>query len=228
LNVEEGNLQNAEFALCLDSFAEAIDNTLNMHVSKPIAKSSENTKTAAVSKFYEILEKKAQIYGKSLESVHKKISLKDASHKWPHEVFSLKRMSAFTLSSLTTDSDPLRNSIFSEHSSSSPTLQSDELNYAMLENIQTNTKILAEALATFVFNLSGDDESGEIFTGTMSVTVKSIKPYLVPKPMSSSNNIKMTFDKFLKNVKMYQDKPDARDPEFMFYDGEEAKLNIYK
>lgn len=39
----------------------------------------------------------------------------------------------------------------------------------------------------------------------------------------------MTFDKFLQNVKLVHDKPDVRDqPEFMFYDGEEAKLNIYK
>lgn len=46
--------------------------------------------------------------------------------------------------------------------------------------------------------------------------------------MSKSQNIKMTFDKFLKNVKVSADKPDAREPEFMLYEGDDAKLNVYK
>jgi hypothetical protein len=38
----------------------------------------------------------------------------------------------------------------------------------------------------------------------------------------------MTFDKFLKNVKVMNEKADQREPEFMFYDGDEATLNVYK
>lgn len=62
----------------------------------------------------------------------------------------------------------------------------------------------------------------------MSLTVKSIKPYIAPRSMSKSQNIKLTFDKFLKNVKVTADKPDVREPEFMLYEGDDAKLNVYK
>lgn len=45
--------------------------------------------------------------------------------------------------------------------------------------------------------------------------------------MSKSNNIKNAFEKLLKNVKVSYDISTERDPDFVFYDGEEAKLNIY-
>lgn len=220
-NIDEATLQNAEFAICLDSIAELPD--LLMHVSKPL-------KEGPVSKFFEILKEKAALYGqKSLINVHKKINLAETFHKWAHERFSMKRVNAFTLSSLQSHTDPLRTSIFSEHVVSSSTLDSgeDQLDDFILDNIQTNVKILAEALATYIF-LRDDDETGEIFTGPMSISVKSIQPYIAPKSMSKSQNAKMTFEKFLKNVKVYEEKADVREPEFLFYDGEEAVLNIYK
>jgi hypothetical protein len=224
-SIEEANIQNAEFALCLDSFAESDDAQISMHVSKPV-------KDGAVFKFSEILKKKAELYGgKTVESVHKKINLADTFHKWSHERFSMKRMAAFTLSSLRTHTDPLRTSIFTQHSATSPVLEADDeqLDQEILSNIQTNAKILAESLAEFIFNLDlNENENNEVFTGALRITSKSIRPYIAPRSMSKSQNVKMTFEKFLKNVKLTYDKPDVRDPEFMFYDGDEAKLNVYK
>lgn len=220
-NIDESTIQNAEFAICLDSISELSE--MLMHVSKPL-------KDGPVNKFYEILKEKAQLYGgKSLTAVHKKINLADSFHKWAHERFSMKRVNAFTLSSLQTHLDPLRTSIFSEHISSSPILESGEsqLDEFILNNIQTNTKILAEALASYIF-FRDEADSGEIFTDQLSLSAKSIQPFIATKSLSKSNNLKATFEKFLKNVKVYDDKPDAREPEFMFYDGEEAVLNVYK
>lgn len=221
-NIDESTIiQNAEFAICLDSISELSE--LLMHVSKPL-------KEGPVNKFFEILKEKAQLYGgKTVTAVHKKINLADSFHKWAHERFSMKRVNAFTLSSLQTHFDPLRTSIFTEHVSNSPLLESGEgqLDEFILNNIETNTKILAEALATYIF-FRDDNESGEIFTDQLSINAKSIKPFIASKSMSRSQNIKSTFEKFLKNVKVYEDKPDAREPEFMFYDGEEAVLNVYK
>jgi hypothetical protein len=220
-NLEESNVQTAEFALCLDSFAENSDEIM-MHVSKPI-------KEGPSAKFYEILEQKAKQYGpKPIDVVHKKINLAETFHKWAHERFSMRRISAFTLSSLKSYTDPKRTSIFSEHTQSSPLLESGEqqIDPAILENIKTNTKILAEALATYVF--FDENESGEIFTKPLTLSEKSIQPYLAMKSISKSQNIKMTFEKFLRNVKLYYDKPDVREPDFMFYEGEEAVLNVYK
>lgn len=146
-----------------------------MHVSKALGP------TGSVSKFYEILEKTAQRHSKSTENVHKKISLASSSQKWAHEVFSMKRIPAFTLSAVSNYADPLRNSIFTEYSSNSPTLDSDtDLDQSIHEDIRVNTKILAEALASFIFDLDGVDND-EIFTGKMSITQQSIQPYLAPR-----------------------------------------------
>lgn len=35
------------------------------------------------------------------------------------------------------------------------------------------------------------------------------------------------FEKYLKNVKVTFDKPDAREPDFMLYDGADGTLNFY-
>lgn len=56
---------------------------------------------------------------------------------------------------------------------------------------------------------------------------KTIKPFIAPKSLSKSNNVKLAFEKFLKNVKITYDISTERDPDFVFYDGDEAKLNIY-
>lgn len=218
-NVEE-NIHNVEFAICLEGLAESIDD-INMHVSKP---PKEGTN---VYRFYEILEKKTKQYSKkSLESVHKKINLADNFLKFPHERYSMKRIQAFTLSSLKSHTDPLKTSMFADHSSTSLlNSESSVLDSAITENIQTNTKILAETLASFIFNFS--DEEVEIFTGSMTITEKTFRPYIAPKLLSKSNNLKLAFEKLLKNVKITYDISTDRDSDFLFYDGEESKLNIY-
>lgn len=43
-----------------------------------------------------------------------------------------------------------------------------------------------------------------------------------------NNDIKDAFEKYLNNVKTFKDKPDAREPEFMFYNDIDAKLNVYR
>lgn len=162
-NVEE-NVHNIEFAICLEAFGEALGDVF-MHVSKP---PKEGT---SVHRFYEILEKKTKKYSqKSLESVHKKINLADNFFKFPHERFSMKRVSAFTLSTLRSYSDPLKTSTFVDHASSAILNSESELDAVILDNIETNVKIFAESLASFVFNFNSDDEEEEIFTGSMAIT----------------------------------------------------------
>lgn len=56
----------------------------------------------------------------------------------------------------------------------------------------------------------------------------TIKAYLNLKSAMHNNDMKNSFEKYLKNVKIIFDKPDTRDPDFMFYDGQDAKLNVYK
>ena len=227
-NLEENaQILNAEFVICLDTFAENPGN-LFMHVSKPPKEGTH------VNKFYQLLKKKSQFYStedneKTMEGVHKKINLADTFLAWPHERFSMKRMSAFTLSSVKTHTEPQRTTIFTDHSSTATVESESNLNNVILENIEVNTKILAESLASFIFNFADADESPEeIFVGPLAITQQTLKPYIGIESMAKTLTVKMAFEKYLKNVKQTYDKPDLREPDFMFYEGDEAKLNVYK
>lgn len=101
--------------------------------------------------FYKHLKRIAQTYGNvTVEGVHKKINLADVQLAWEHERFSMRRMSAFTLSSLKSHKDQLRNSIF-ETSKDETLLMS-----------QRNAKIIAEALGTYIYG----NDNGELFCGS--------------------------------------------------------------
>lgn len=238
---EDTHIQNADFALCIDSMISPnSDETIYLQVSKPPKEGS------SIEKFWKILEKKAVKAGRKVEINHQKINLQQPFNKWPHERFSLKRMTSMTLSTVKDHNSPLRTTIFTSNSPSSSVLESDsELDEKILNNLVTNTKILvrqniacleiffliviwlqAESLASYIFSNTDDDE--EIFIEPLTITQQSLNPYIAPKSLSRSNNVKMTFDKFLKNVKVIVEKADQREPEFMFYDGDEATLSVHK
>lgn len=214
-NLEENvQLQQAEFVICLDSISRPLGNdNLYMHVSKP---PKEGT---AMNSFYKTLKTVAQRYGNvTVEGVHKKINLADTLLAWEHERFSMKRMMAFTVSNLKSHKDYLRNTIFD-----------DEDEEDLLNKLEGNVKILAEALASYIYGLPLDNAggSGEIFTGSMAITKDSIRPWLKVRSSQQNNDLKNAFEKYLKNVKVSYDKPDAREPDFMLYDERDGLLNIY-
>lgn len=61
-----------------------------------------------------------------------------------------------------------------------------------------------------------------------AITRDTVKPWLYMRSSSVNNDIKNAFEKYLKNVKITYDKPDLREPDFMFYDGQDGVLNIYR
>ncbi|XP_073846118.1 BOS complex subunit NCLN isoform X2 [Musca autumnalis] len=219
---ENVQLQNVDFVLCLDSVTQTLngdngDQQLYMHVSKP---PKENT---PMNVFFKHLKKAGQKYQNiTVEGVHKKINLADQQLAWQHERFSIKRLSAFTLSAIKTPKHPTRTTIFSD---------SEE---EVLERAQLNTKIIAEALARYVYGdntnngAAVDSDELEVFAGAMQITPKLIKSYLNLKSALQNNDLKNAFEKYLKNVKLIYDKPDAREPDFMFYEGAYANLNVYR
>lgn len=156
---ENTSLQNVEFVLCLDSLGKGNLNDLYMHVSKP-PKDGSN-----INIFYKLLKQNAQRYGnQSVEGVHKKINLADIQLAWEHERFSMKRISAFTISNLKSYKDPQRSTIFEENAEET------------LAIAQQNVKIIAETLASYVYRSNNENGSvqstnlnelnAEIFTGT--------------------------------------------------------------
>lgn len=202
---------NVEFVICLDSIGrqQSLDaDSLYMHVSKP---PKEGTPTSA---YFKVLKNVAKRYGaSSVEGVHKKINLADVLLAWEHERFSMKRLPAFTLSNLKNHKDPLRASVLLGDSEERKDL------------LVRNTKIIAESLASYMFKLN--EEDGEIFTGFLAITKGSLRPWTKLPSMATSNDVKNAFEKYLKNVKVSHDKPDPREPDFMLFDGQEAKLNLY-
>lgn len=160
-NIDENtSLQNIEFVLCLDGIGKGNSNDLYMHVSKP---PKEGT---SLNVFYKILKQNAQRYAnQTIEGVHKKINLADVQLAWEHERFSMKRIPAFTISSLKSYKDPQRVTIF------------EASREQALAVAQQNAKIIAETLANYVYGSKSDendqsqptsaaDLNAEIFSAT--------------------------------------------------------------
>ncbi|XP_017004033.2 BOS complex subunit NCLN [Drosophila takahashii] len=213
LEVDDNALQNVEFVLCLDTITESLsytaDNALYMHVSKP-----PKDKTS-ISNFFKLLKSSAEKYssGLTVEGVHKKINLADTKLAWEHERFSIKRYPSFTLSSVKSPRSPIRTTIFKNDES------------RIVEHTLNTSRIIAEALASYMYKV---DPISSIFDGQLAIKEENIVPYFGVKSILHNNDVKDAFEKYLNNVKIIYDKPDGRDPEFMFYNENDVKLNVYR
>lgn len=207
---ENIQLQNVDFVLCLDTITQALNTEtgpLYMHVSKP---PKEGT---AMNNFFKLLKSAGQQFNNiTVDGVHKKINLADVQVAWEHERFSMKRLPAFTLSSLKSPKEPVRGTTFKD--------DQDKI----LTVTEMNTKVIAEALAKYIYNV----EEGEIFSGATQINKNLIKSWMNVKSAQQNNDLKNAFEKYLKNVKITHDKPDVREPDFMLYDGQEANLYVYR
>lgn len=111
-----------------------------MHVSKP------PKETAPAALFFNSLKSASEKYpGSVVDGVHKKINLGDNQLAWEHERFSIRRLPAFTLSSLKSHKDTSRGSIV------------DVKDTFDLDLLVQNTKIVAEALSRQIYNLGSDN-----------------------------------------------------------------------
>lgn len=215
--LEGSIIQDASYVICLDSVSSS-DN-LYVHVSKPPKETSPG------GLFYKELKSVSDsIGGVNVEGVHKKINLAEETLAWEHERYSIRRLPAATISSLKSHKDPARASILD--------IRQDE----QIERLQKNTKILAEALARHVYNLS----SSQIFAESLSVSKDSLQlwleylsnqpraaPLLADKQNPLVTTLKEAMSRYLGEVKVTLHTPDKRDPEFVFYDVTKATLNVY-
>lgn len=130
--------------MCLDTLSSG--DSLYMHVSKPPKDGSP------ASLFFKELKTAAdQFPSTTVDGVHKKINLADDILAWEHERYSIRRLPAFTLSTLKSHRELIRGTILDTRKS----LNTDKL-------VQ-NTKVIAEALADFIYNNS----HGDIFGGSL-------------------------------------------------------------
>ncbi|KAK7916028.1 hypothetical protein WMY93_011789 [Mugilogobius chulae] len=127
---------NVAFVLCLDTLGSGDE--LFVHVSKRPAPESPLAGFTAV--LEEVLSSRFPAVKLSL--VHKKINLGESSVSWEHERFSLRRISALTLSRLQTHKSETRGSVL------------DVRCFVDDQRLRRNSVIVAEALGRFMFNLS--------------------------------------------------------------------------
>ncbi|XP_061594279.1 BOS complex subunit ncln isoform X3 [Cololabis saira] len=215
---------NVAFVLCLDTLGNS--DALHLHVSKP---PKEGTPQFALLKELETVAM-TQYPEVKFSMVHKKINLADDMLAWEHERFGIRRLPAFTLSHLPSHRSAQRSSIM------------DVRPHVDVKKLGRNTKVLAEALARVIYNLTEKGAPGDmqIFTEQMKVqeehlsavvewlTAQPRAAQLVDKDSSVVSTLEYHLGRYLKDVKRHYVKADKRDPEFVFYDQLKQTMNAYR
>ncbi|KAM6921008.1 BOS complex subunit ncln isoform 2-T2 [Xenentodon cancila] len=215
---------NVAFVLCLDTLGNS--DSLHLHVSKP---PKEGTPQYALLKELETVST-SQYPEVKFSMVHKKINLADDMLAWEHERFGIRRLPAFTLSHLPSHRSAQRSSIM------------DVRPHVDVKKLSRNTKVVAEALARVIYNLTEKGAPGDlqIFTEQMQVqeehlsavvewlTAQPRAAQLVDKDSSIVSTLEYHLGRYLKDVKRHYVKADKRDPEFVFYDQLKQTMNAYR
>nr|XP_020468636.1 nicalin isoform X1 [Monopterus albus] len=231
---------NVAFVLCLDTLGNG--DSLHLHVSKP---PKEGTSQYSLLKELEMVIT-SQYPEVKFSMVHKKINLADDMLAWEHERFGIRRLPAFTLSHLPSHRLAQRSSIMdvrsvfpsSRHGAGEPPAGP----HVDVKKLSRNTKVVAEALARVIYNLTEKGAPGDlrIFTEQMEVqeeqlsavvdwlTAQPRAAQLVDKDSSVVSTLEYHLGRYLKDVKKHYVKADKRDPEFVFYDQLKQTMNAYR
>ncbi|KAI4793819.1 hypothetical protein KUCAC02_032475, partial [Chaenocephalus aceratus] len=111
-----------------------------------------------------------------------------------------------------------------------------------VQKLSRNTKLVAEALARVIYNLTEKGAPGDlqIFTEQMQVqdeqlsavvdwlTAQPRAAQLVDKDSSVVSTLEYHMGHYLKDVKRHYVRADKRDPEFVFYDQLKQTMNAYR
>ncbi|XP_059425031.1 BOS complex subunit ncln isoform X2 [Carassius carassius] len=228
---------NVAFVLCLDTLGNS-DN-LHLHVSKP---PKEGSPQHLLLKELETVSAQ-QHPDLKFSMVHKKINLADDTLAWEHERFGIRRLPAFTLSHLESHRSPVRHSIMDMRSVSSLEGAGEATTgpHVDLTKLSRNTKVIAEALARVIYNLTDKGVGGDlqIFTEQMVqedqlesmvdwLTAQPRAAQLLDKDSSIVNTLEYYLNRYLKDVKRHLVRADKRDPEFVFYDQLKQTMNAYR
>ncbi|XP_063747171.1 BOS complex subunit ncln isoform X4 [Eleginops maclovinus] len=214
---------NVAFVLCLDTLGNG--DSLHLHVSKP---PKEGSPQYTLLKELELVSE-SQFPEVKFSMVHKKINLADDMLAWEHERFGIRRLPAFTLSHLPSHRLAQRSSIM------------DARPHVDVQKLSRNTKLVAEALARVIYNLTEKGAPGDlqIFTEQMVqdeqlsavvdwLTAQPRAAQLVDKDSSVVSTLEYHLGHYLKDVKRHYVKADKRDPEFVFYDQLKQTMNAYR
>ncbi|XP_062279495.1 BOS complex subunit ncln isoform X1 [Scomber scombrus] len=231
---------NVAFVLCLDTLGNG--DSLHLHVSKP---PKEGTPQYSLLKELEMVSS-SQYPELKFSMTHKKINLADDMLAWEHERFGIRRLPAFTLSHLPSHRLAQRSSIMDVRSVSPSSRygvgEPPAGPHVDVKKLSRNTKVVAEALARVIYNLTEKGAPGDlqIFSEQMQVqeeqlsavvdwlTAQPRAAQLVDKDSSVVSTLEYHLGRYLKDVKKHYVKADKRDPEFVFYDQLKQTMNAYR
>ncbi|XP_053177646.1 nicalin-1 isoform X2 [Scomber japonicus] len=230
---------NVAFVLCLDTLGNG--DSLHLHVSKP---PKEGTPQYSLLKELEMVSS-SQYPEVKFSMTHKKINLADDMLAWEHERFGIRRLPAFTLSHLPSHRLAQRSSIMDVRSVSPSSRygagEPPAGPHVDVKKLSRNTKVVAEALARVIYNLTEKGAPGDlqIFSEQMVqeeqlsavvdwLTAQPRAAQLVDKDSSVVSTLEYHLGRYLKDVKKHYVKADKRDPEFVFYDQLKQTMNAYR
>ncbi|WVZ03887.1 hypothetical protein V8G54_024693 [Vigna mungo] len=211
--------ESIDYAICLDSIG-SWENELWIHVSKP----PEN---AFIKKIVEDFSSVAEELGFKVNLKHKKINISNPRVAWEHEQFSRLRVTAATLSELSTAPELLEKAgglVDSRH-------------FVNEATIVRSVKLIAESLARHIYGHQG--KNIQIFAENTNLAVNpsyvrswldvlSQTPRVAPF-LSKDDPFVMALKKELEDhtdeVNLHRD---VLEGVFTFYDSTRAKLNIYQ
>ncbi|CAH2065460.1 unnamed protein product [Thlaspi arvense] len=211
--------ESIDYAICLNSVG-SWDNELLVHVSKP-------PDNAYIKQIFEGFSNVAEDLGFQVALKHKKINISNLRVAWEHEQFSRLRVTAATLSELSTPPELLE----------SAGSLSDTRQLMSEDAIIKGVKLVAESLARHIYGHQGKDI--KIFADDSSLAVNPfyVRSWLdllsqTPRvaPFLSKNEplimaLKKELEDYTAEVSVQHE---SLDGSFTFYDSTKASLNIYQ
>jgi len=223
---------DVDVVICLDSLGQS--DQLYMHVSKP----PKDTQAAGI-----LRELLTQLSDKSLygqlyfEQIHKKILKTSDFVAWEHEKYSWSKLPAFTFSHLNSSKTCSHSSI------------SDIRDEVDLNSIERNYHYISDALIRLIFNktdldlsiidqnylLSNQQSEYDQATFTKQwlafLTSYSRSASLLTKNHPIILALEQYANRYLTNVVKTTIRPNKKDPEFVFFDGDDdqgRQLYVYR
>lgn len=235
-NVDSNNLPtssllaNMNFAICLDSLADSQNtNGLFMYVSKP-----PKADSSAANFWNNIVELvNSHYHSINATQIHKKINLAENHLSWEHERFSLRKMSAFTLSSVPSSEALLRRSIVDVHRPDHVNVLEAYTNIigeALMKQLYTNVnqnslvadyQVSKEHLRSLFEHFATSARSQQLL-----LTTGKGSSFSMPNVL---NSIHVLMKKYSNNqVTLVHSKTSSKKPDFVLYQPISSTLDIFK
>ncbi|KAH6774780.1 M28 Zn-peptidase nicastrin [Perilla frutescens var. frutescens] len=211
--------ETIDYAICLNSIGSS-DNELWLHVSKPPA-------NAYIKHIFESFSSVSEDLGLKVGLKHKKINISNPRMAWEHEQFSRLRVTAATLSELSSAPD------FLEHTGG----LSDNRNFVSEPSIRQTVKLVAESLARHIYGQQG--KNIHVFADNSSLSVnpsyiRSWMKFLSTKPrvapfLSKKDRLIVALKRELEDHTIEVNvQHEPLDEMFTFYDSMSGRLHIYQ